>query len=335
MDRRLKVLMIGMTVATAVLASAWWWRRARSGEHASGGRHISPPSGIPGTSPDSAPTPAPIQFPGTYDPVSERPGVLIPPTTQPWADLALGYGKALREEGLRGAGVEAWRKRVLAYLNMCDGEGDSFEALLCAERDLLVVYFFHGFGLPLSADQIDRMMKLIAEERQSLNRIRKNPPDVPWVERARFFTEQACEWDRRLESILNGEQLAALRAHEGGIFDYRDVVLVRSDPSTNCERVNFRQDPSGERLSRKWASDIFGQAQDDPRLRTYATEYARLMLEIGVPDYGKEGRTSLSYRLRQLEIHASVQKMMLEDRRFTEDEMAKIRAWDELYEGDR
>ena len=245
---------------------------------------------------------------------------------------AFRYGQAIREEGLGGDGAAA-EGAFLADMEL--KANDPFEALLDPKRDSFLNSFFQGFELPLNAAQTEQLHKLVSEECAYLDQVCSKPPDVPWIERARMFTAQACEWDRRLESILDASQLAALRAHEGGILDYKSNVLARSDPKTNCERVNFREDPTGERLGQKWAADIFGPGRDDPRLRVYATEYARQMLEIGVPDYETEGRASLAYRLRQLEIHASIQKMMLEDDRFSEEELSQIRAWHELYEGDR
>lgn len=258
-----------------------------------------------------------------------------PPVASAGTELALQFGNALCEEGLRGEKTEAARKALLLHLSGLLEGGDAFEGLLLPERDLLVIAFLEGFGRPLGAAQLEDLRKLIAEERAYLDLIRREPPDVPWIERARLFTSQACEWDRRLDSILDPEQKAALRSGDGGLFDYKDVPLVRSDPKTNCERVNFSKDPTGERLARKWCRDLLGPDQNESRFRTYATEYARLMLEIGVPYSDNEARASLAYRKRQLEIHASVQKMMLEDRRFSEEELAKIRGWSEMYEGDR
>lgn len=329
MDRRLKVLLIGIALAALALGGVWWSRRpgpaAEDGPRSLVAEVRSPAA----QSPRSLES---VMFSGDYDGTTPRP-VFVGPSTYWAADLAAGYGKAVSEEGLDSEKAVAWRDALLAELNPCFERCDPFEAMLHEERDRLVMMFLLGYGLSPSGSQCDQLMKLASEEYWFRDRVRREPPDVPWIERARLFTAQALEWERRLEAILNAEQLAALRQKKGGIFDFRNVVLARTDPAPGCERVNFSRDPEGERLARKWAADIFGPTREDARLQVYAAEYARRMLELGMPDYEAEGRASLAYRLRQIEIQASVQKTMLEDPRFTPEEVARIRGWDDLYEG--
>ena len=331
MDGRLKVLRIGIAFAMLALVGAWKRGTAPTTDDGGAVSVRAEPPGEPASSRDHPPDPA---LPTNRDGNAWTPP-LPTRSIDAWAELAIRYGKALREVGLHDQETDAAHSKLGVHLMPpVLGRGDPFEYLLVPERDRLVPHFLEGFGLPLNATQVDQLHGLVEEERLYWDKIHREPPGESWIDRSRLYTAQACEWDRRLEGILDAAQVTAVRFRECGLTGLKQVVLTRYDPRTS-NRADFRKDLTGESLARNWVADIFWHAEPDSRMPIYAREYIHLMLEIGVPDYEVDGRASLAYRLRQLEIQASLQKMMLEDLRFTEEELTQIRIWHELYEGVR
>ncbi|MBI2919916.1 MAG: hypothetical protein HYY18_02395 [Planctomycetes bacterium] len=248
------------------------------------------------------------------------------------ASEALAYGRSLGD-GIGTPGPVAAAKRVLHLLNRARFEHLlSDEEMLChPDRDRMAAAFLDGRGLPLSPDQRHRLDELLMFEEASwrdlLSARRKQTP----LERAAASLELAAKEEDWLNSILSVEQQTALAACVEGDRPEDSVVVVGRRRGGWGETFDAASETAGGGLSEAWGSEILGMAGQGVRFRDFADEYAGEIAALGCASDDGSGNIPLAWRKRQAAIQAALQKKMLADERWDEEERAAIRRWQTGY----
>jgi len=255
--------------------------------------------------------------------------------------LARALGEAVRG----GWDSDAARKAEQAVLDFLDelrrdSAVDADEFIVSPERDALLLDFLEGLGLALTDDQRKMFDDLLARERLVwAERLEKREGESS-IEQLAATYARAAEAETALGTLLDADQKAAwthrfmIRARSRNIPPFRDRNMALGPRELRDRTIVDPQNAAD--LAWAWKNDLLGADRDPKPLESYAREYLRQMTAVEVPK-DLSGTTSIpsSYRAAQLAAQAAVQKMMLADRAFTDEDLARIREWSKAYDPGR
>ncbi|MCE9582555.1 MAG: hypothetical protein K8T20_08690 [Planctomycetes bacterium] len=263
----------------------------------------------------------------------------VDPRKQRGVQLAKALGAAAKagwdsEEAIK---ADAALADFLAGLAR-DAEVDEFEFALNPARDALFAAFLEGFGLPLDESQAARLAELLKLEGDRWALRLEERKNQTLIERLASVYNDAADLEPRAAAILTADQSAALayrfqiRYHSRNPQPWADHnnalgpreaphrQLVAEDKTSNCYWY--------------WYHDFLAPGSPDSELvKFYADWYQRELLGLEKPaDLSGDKTVPPAYRAKQAALQAEVQKKMLEDARFGEDDKKRIREWGRLYD---
>jgi hypothetical protein len=241
-----------------------------------------------------------------------------------------GAAAAALAEALKGkGGPEAAGKaaKLVAHLlNRLRFEHQlSDEELLIAPlRDRMVPDLLAAMGYPMSDEQRKQFDALLAFEEQAWkDRLEARGSETP-LQRVAAALELAEREDDRLQALLTPQQLSTLLAQPLGKRPADNVCMVGRRWVPPGRPFDPRADNAKETLYSLWGAET-GIA--GVRFENFAEDYASKMRDLGPEPIDSSGGASIIWRRRQAVMQAQIQKAMLANPEFSEEDRAKIRKW--------
>ncbi len=229
-------------------------------------------------------------------------------------------GGASAEEAGKAAKLVAHLLNRLRYENQLADE----EVLIVPLRDRMVPEFLAAMGFAMSDAQrkaFDELMQF--EEQAWKERLEARKSETP-LQRIAAALEIAEREDDRLQAILTPQQNATLLAQPMGKTPAENVCMIGRRWVPPGRAFDPRADNASHELFQRWGEDT-GIA--GVRFEKHAEQYASNLRDLGPEPIDSSGGASIIWRRRQAAMQAQVQKAMLADPQFSEEDRGKIRKW--------
>ncbi|KAF0240856.1 MAG: hypothetical protein FD180_4734, partial [Planctomycetota bacterium] len=198
------------------------------------------------------------------------------------------------------------------------------ELLIAPLRDRMLPDFLAAMGFPMSDEARQRFDELMAFEEQAWkDRLEARGAETP-LQRIAAALELAEREDDRLQALLTPQQLSTILSQPLGKRDADNVCMIGRRWVPPGRPFNARADNAKETLYSLWGADT-GIA--GVRFEKYSEDYASKLRDLGPEPLDASGGASITWRRRQAVMQAQVQKAMLADPEFSEEDRGKIRKW--------
>ncbi|MCC6741070.1 MAG: hypothetical protein IT452_18665 [Planctomycetia bacterium] len=227
-------------------------------------------------------------------------------------------GGASAEDAGKAAKLVAHLLNRLRYEHQLADE----EVLIAPLRDRLVPEFLAAMGFPLSEEQRKLFDDLIAFEEQSWKErleVRRSETPLQRIAAALALAERA---DDRLLALLTPQQSSTLLAQPLGKTPAENVCMIGRRWVPPGRVFDARADKAKETVYTRWAEDT-GIA--GVRFEKYAEQYVSGLRDLGPEPRDASGGASVIWRRRQAVLLAQIQKAMLADGEFSEEDCGRIR----------
>lgn len=198
------------------------------------------------------------------------------------------------------------------------------ELLIAPLRDRMVPDFLAAMGFPMSDEQRQQFEALMALEEQAWkDRLEARHAETP-LQRVAAALELAEREDDRLQALLSPQQLSTILSQPLGKRPADNVCMIGRRWVPPGRPFDARADRAKETLYSLWGAET-GIA--GVRLDRYAEDYTSRLRDLGPEPIDAAGGASIVWRRRQAVMQAQVQKAMLSDPEFSDEDRVKIRRW--------
>lgn len=229
-------------------------------------------------------------------------------------------GGASAEEAGKAAKLVAHLLNRLRFEHQLADE----EVLIVPLRDRMVPEFLAAMGFAMTEAQRKTFDDLMAFEEQAWkDRLEARRSETP-LQRIAAALEIAERQDDRLQALLTPQQNATLLAQPLGKTPAENVCMIGRRWVPPGRAFDPRRDNAVDVLAQSWGEDT-GIA--GVRLEKHAEQYASNLRDLGPEPIDASGGASIIWRRRQAAMQAQVQRAMLADPQYSEEDKAKIRKW--------
>ena len=198
------------------------------------------------------------------------------------------------------------------------------ELLIAPLRDRMLPDFLAAMGFAMSDEQRNQFDALLAFEEQAWKeRLEARKSETP-LQRIAAALELAEREDDRLQSLLTPQQLSTLLAQPLGKRPADNVCMIGRRWVPPGRPFDARAGNAKETLYSLWGAET-GIA--GVRFENFAEDYANKLRDLGPEPIDASGGASIIWRRRQSVLQAQVQKAMLADPEFSDEDRGKIRKW--------
>ncbi len=196
------------------------------------------------------------------------------------------------------------------------------ELLAMPLRDRMVPEFLAAMGFAMTDGQRKAFDDLMTYEEQAWKeRLEARKAETP-LQRIAAALEVAEREDDRLQALLTPQQNATLLAQPLGKNASENVCMIGRRWVPPGRAFDPRAGNAKETLYQRWGEDT-GIA--GVRFEKYAEQYATGLRDLGPEPIDSAGGASIIWRRRQAVMQAQVQKAMLADPEFSEEDRGRIR----------
>ena len=241
------------------------------------------------------------------------------------AAAAAALAEALKGKGGPEAAGKA-AKLVAHLLNRLRFEHQlaDEELLIAPLRDRMLPDLLAAMGFAMSDDQRKQFDALLAFEEQAWkDRLEARGAETP-LQRIAAALELAEREDDRLQAMLTAQQMSTLLAQPLGKRPADNVCMIGRRWVPPGRPFDPRAEKAKETLYSLWGAET-GIA--GVRFENFAEDYATKLRDLGPEPVDTSGGASIIWRRRQSAMQAQIQKAMLADPEFTDEDRGRIRKW--------